>query len=164
MTMKLFLFPGVMGGCYTGGVAFAIAETKDDAIKQLSDQLAKFLKNEPTNLPVDDGTWRSNADFSDPIEIEKIRSIFDRVDMKNPCQKAYDSLTDEEKLIYNRETEKIRGIFNHVPREAVDYDDPVFKAKEHKLMIACFEKELRNCKCVEKPLTEPLAFFQGGGD
>ena len=56
--MKLFVFQGVLCGCYTGGIAFVVAESTDEAIEKLVSLFEKDQEKEKSQFHT--GTWDAN--------------------------------------------------------------------------------------------------------
>jgi hypothetical protein len=153
---KLFLWNSVMCGGYTGGVAFAVAATKEEARKLLLAELDKDLKEGNTGHL---GTWLNEID-TDPEKTLKVQAViakFDGLSPSDPRSKpTFDALSDEEKHIF-------RVAYGVIEEKREDRDCPTVKARIHSAILAQFAKELDLVEPTEQELG-PFCYFHGGGD
>lgn len=153
---KLFLWNSVMCGCYTGGVAFAIAKTKDHAKAILMAELKDLLSLE-VHLP-QLGTWLNEVDYSDPERTKKVDTLLAKFKKFSPgssdAKKTFDALSEEEKHLFR--------VIHGVVQEEPDHS-PAEKERKRKCILAQFAKELDSVEPIEQELV-PFCYFRGGGD
>lgn len=171
----LFLWNGVMSGQYTGGVAFAIAKTRDEAKTLILAQLNKKLNDEETQMPVNLGTWVGEVDCSDPERKAQVDLIYAKFALVfesgvKPSEETFNMLEEQKRIlffyIFKTLSEEEKKLFRQeVGLSIREVEDPsVIKARTNKILMAELAKILDEVQPLELALDSPIAYLRGGGD
>lgn len=174
-TKKLFLWNGVMSGQYTGGVAFAIAKTRDEAKTLILEQLRIKFEGGVTQIPIDLGTWANEVDCSDPVRKAKVDLIFAKFATVfesgvKPSEETFNMLEEQKRIlffyVFKTLSEEEKKLFRQeVGLSIRDVEDPqIVKARTNKILLANLAEILDDVQPVELELDSPIAYLRGGGD
>lgn len=184
---KFFIFNGVLNGCYTSGMAMAIAGSVTEAIDKI---VGQFTRDEALSLERSEimGPFGPFSEHNDPIpyETRKIRADTCQrrkchsgtwrygdsfaCDRNNPNKRDCESSKkfEDSEPPYSEDVDVSDLLFDH---EVTEEQLSVIKLQRQQLRtemekrIEAFRRELENCKFIDiLPIRSDFAFYMGGGD